>query len=377
MLLCLLCACLSGCSQASQVENHAYVLVMGLDRMQDGQLEMTVLVPKISGGQSESSGGQSGSDSYTKFVIRAADYEDAISRLNWASPRDVTLSQIKLIVFSRELAEDAQCRELIENIAQTERLYTAAKVAVCEGKARDFVEAVKPNIGTHVSMDIDAMYEHYTSSGYVPNSSLAELYYQTESIYSDPMVTYALLNQEAAEKADKESAPAVALYGSVQEVSDAFESDIATRYLGAAVFSGGRLAGTLNGNQTVMANLLRNEAEAIRYACGGQTLNMVPARATFIKVDVSGERPKISINMHLSLAAQERHPDMQELKESMEADIRDTIQRAKDMQAEPFGFAEKAARKFLTIEQWLQYDWQKRFQEAEIEIDLKFTHSDA
>lgn len=369
IVLLLLCMLLSACSQASQVENHAYVLVMGLDILPDGRLQMTVQVPKIAGGSGQASGEGTPQDNYTQFTVTADDYESALARLNWASPRDLTLSQIKLIVLSRVTAEDVRCRELIENIAQTERLYTAARVAVCEGKASDFVKAIQPNIGTHISMDIEAMYEHYTGSGYIPASSLAELYYQTESIYSDPMVTYAILNPS--------SKPAAALSGSLQQISSEFESDIEARYLGAAVFADGKMCGTFTGEECIMANLIRNEIEAIRYECGGQTLDVVPARAAFVSVDVSGERPRIRINAHLAIAAQEKRPDEEKLRSSFEHDIRETISRAQDMGAEPFGFAEKAARHFLTIDDWLAYNWRDQFKNAEIEVELHFSSSDA
>ena len=81
-LLMVICVYLCGCSQASQVENHAYVLVMGLEHTLDGQLQMSVLVPRISGNQGNAEG-QSGSGSYTHLVITADNYAEALARLNW------------------------------------------------------------------------------------------------------------------------------------------------------------------------------------------------------------------------------------------------------------------------------------------------------
>ena len=367
--LLLICGLLCGCSQASQVENHSYVLVMGLDAAGADQLKMTVLVPKIASSPQKDSEDKGNSDSYIRFAITADDFESALSRLNWASPRDVTLSQIKLIVLSQELAESESSRDLIESIAQTERLYTAAKVAVCKGNAGEFVEKLQPNIGTRISEEIDALYEHYTSSGYVPDSSLAELYYQTESVYSDPMVTYAFLEED--------SKPASVLSGKAEDVSAHYTSDIANRYLGAAVFSEGRMAGTLDGTQTIMANLLRNEVDAVRYDCGGQSLNMIPARATYVRVDTDAEQPLIHINMHLSIAAQEKMPDEALLRDNLKADIFNAIRSAQQMNAEPFSFAEKAARHFPTFAAWKEYNWIERFKTAKIQIELHISRSDA
>lgn len=372
----LLLLLLSGCSQASQVENHAYVLVMGLDKYGDGQMKMTVQIPQISGNAAEEeNSGKNGN--YMKLSVSAENYEAALEKLDWASPRDLNLSQIKLIVLSRELAESEECTKLIENIAQTERLYTATRVAVCEGSAEEFVAAIEPKIGTRISTDIDAMFEHYISRGYVPQSSLAELFYLTKSIYSDPMVTYALLKDGQKQVESSATEEASALSGSVESVSESYDSDISTRFLGAAVFVDGRMRGVLNGTQTVIAALLRNEIDSMRYECDGQSLTIVPARPVYIRVDAKNEPICIHINAKLSLAAQEELPDEEKLRSSLEKDIRETIESARQMDAEPFGFAEKAAQHFLTIADWQNFDWDKHYANAEFEIDLSFANSDA
>lgn len=373
---------LSGCSQASQVENHAYVLVMGLDQTQDGDIQMTVQIPRISGNaDSQSDSGSSGD--YLKLSVSAENYESALEQLDWASPRDMNLSQLKLIVVASDLAQSDNFRSIIKNITHTERLYTACKVAVCEGKAADFISAIQPRIGTRISTDIEAMFEHYTARGYVPASSLADLFYQTESIYSDPMVTYALLentppdSSASSDENGQDARSASALSGDIRTVSDRYESDISTRYLGAAVFANGQMQGVFTGTQTVIANLLRNELKSMRYECGGQNLNIVPARPVYIRVDPSADPIRISINAKLAISAQEEMPNEDTLRASLEGDIRSVIQAAQQMGAEPFGFAEKAASHFLTIVAWRAYNWHEKFRQAQIQIDLSFAHSDA
>ena len=95
---------LSGCGASRQVENQAYILVMGLDLSEDGELVITALSPKISGGGGDE-GGSSGSGSesgdYLHLSVRGESYERALERLNWAVPRTLNLSQLKLIVFSQ------------------------------------------------------------------------------------------------------------------------------------------------------------------------------------------------------------------------------------------------------------------------------------
>ena len=190
---------LSGCGASRQVENQAYILVMGLDLSEDGELVITALSPKISGGGGDE-GGSSGSGSesgdYLHLSVRGESYERALERLNWAVPRTLNLSQLKLIVFSQELVEQVDCGDLFREIAKTELLFTAAHVVVSAGKAQEFIENLQPTVGTRLSTDIEASIEHYVNYGIAPDSRLATLYYQTESVYSDPLAIYAMLSDE-------------------------------------------------------------------------------------------------------------------------------------------------------------------------------------
>ena len=197
LLLLVIAVGLSGCGESRQVENQAYILAMGLDLSEDGELVITALSPKISGGGGDE-GGSSGSGSesgdYLHLSVRGESYERALERLNWAVPRTLNLSQLKLIVFSRELVEQVNCRDLFQEIAKTELLFTAAHVVVSAGKAQEFVESLQPTVGTRLSTDIEASIEHYVNYGITPDSRLATLYYQTESVYSDPLAIYAMLS---------------------------------------------------------------------------------------------------------------------------------------------------------------------------------------
>lgn len=366
---------LSGCSLSTQLEDQAYVLVMGLDRTQDGQIELSTQIPKISGSMGES--GSSGkAENYMQISVKANNFEGALEMLDWASPRNINLAQMKLIVLSRALASEKNTGDLIANIAQTERLFTATKVAVCEGTAKDFVAAIQPFIGTRISTDIEAMFSHYNNRGYVPESSLADLYYQTESVYSDPMVTYALLDQAALKK-ENEDQKASTFARNIEKLSTSYESEIPTRYLGAAVFSEGRMQGILSGEETILANLLRNESESFRYESGGQSLEFVPTRPVYLDVDTNADPVRIRVNMVLSYAAQEKIPDENVLKASLLHDLETMIQHTQRMHVEPFGFAERAARNFLTISDWVDFDWKNRYPDAKIEIRLRFAQSDA
>ena len=369
---------LGGCSHHAQVENQAFLLVMGLDRAEDGGIEMCAQIPRIAGNSQSADGeqGSGGSANYAMMSATGASYEEALERLDWISPRDLNPAQLKLVVISRDLAESADCPTLINHISQTERLFTATRVVICEGCAKDFVSAIQPTVGTRLSTDISAMFDHYIGRGFIPRSRLADMYYLMNSIYSDPMTSYAVLDP-SAEVEQNEAKPASALAGDISSLSRQFDSDIPTRYLGAAVFSGGRMRGVLDGEQTICANLLLNELDSFYYNEAEASVEMIPEGRFKLTVDVDSEPVRLRVKGKLSLSGEELPVNEESLIEHLRADIEDTIRAAQRMGVEPFGFAEAAARHFITIEDWVNYNWKWRYSFAEVDVDISLCSSDA
>lgn len=377
-LLVALVIALSGCSASMQVENQAYAIVMGLDREEDGRLRMCVQIPKIAGNseESQSDASSGGSGNYTRLEVRAGDFNEALEKLSWAAPRRLNLSQLKLIVLSKALAQEEGNARLIRDIAQTERLFTAARVAVCEGSACEFVVAISPSMGLRMSSDVESTLEYYKERGFVPEGYLAELHYQTESVYSDPLAIYAVLRPSEEEK-DKEAQAAFAFEGSTDALSEDNSSGIPTRYLGSAVFVNGQMCGSFNARQTIFANLLRNSLDSFNYNSNGQSIGIVPVRSTFIRVDSSVEPMRIRVSARLSIAAQDAAPDEEQLRSDLTRDIEEVFRAAQQMGAEPFGIAEKAAARFATLDEWVAFNWRERFQAAQLDVELFFAHSGA
>jgi len=123
--------------------------------------------------------------------------------------------------------------------------------------------------------------------------------------------------------------------------------------------------------------LLRNELDSFRYECNGQSLEFVPTRQVYMKVDTDSNPARITINAKLSYAAQEETPDETVLKRQLTNEIQNVIAYAQRRGVEPFGFAERAARNFLTIDKWIEFDWKKQFRNADVNVELHLAQSDA
>lgn len=363
MALALLICLLSGCSQRQQVENQAYVLVMGVDRTPDG-IRITAQMPKVSQNDQADNGAAGGS--YMKLSVSGTSYADVLQRLSWAVPRTLNLSQLKMLVLSEEIARDPMCGDLLEEIAQTKRLFAAAQVVVCAGDASGFVIALEAVMGSRLSTDITSMFDHYIESGEIPECRLADCYYLTKSIYSDPMLIYA--NYDDASTAFSET---------LEEAEKRTRTDVKNHYLGAALFSNGSMRGLWGRDETILANLIRGSTRTFKYEYEGRNLDIAPSRPPTVRIDTDAEPVRVSVSLHLTVNSQEASIDPDALSRDLRMKLYDLLTDAQRMDIEPFGFAECAARNFTTIDEFIEYGWKRRFAGANFDINVNLLRADA
>ena len=318
---------------------------MGVDQSTD-EIEVCIKFPSISSsGEADSS---SSTSQYKILTASAANFRLALEKLQHQAPRKLNLSHLSLLVLPNDLAKSSSFRALIEDIAQTERLYTASYVLLCDGGAAEYVEQLEPAIGSRLSMDIPAQFGHLSEQGIIPDARLADLYYLTESVYSDPM---AARTQITDEKKPQMS--------------------------GSIVFSDGRFALELNENQSVLANLIKNEVRYFRYNIDGKIIEAAPFAPAKLSVDISQYPAKLKIKLRLSIGSQKDMPDAGKIREQIARDVTDLIQLAQQSGTDPFGFSEKAAKKYLTIEGWMNSNWDSVYVSAVPAVEVDISRWDA
>ena len=341
LLIILLCtSLLGGCVQSREVENQAYAIVMGVDHASN-EIEVCIKFPSISSsGEKDSS---SGTSQYKMLTAAAANFRLALEKIRHQAPRKLNLSHLDLLVLSKNMAKSPSFRELIEDIAQTERLYTASYVLLCDGSAAEYVAQLEPAVGSRLSMDIPAQFEHLSEQGIIPDARLADLYYLTESVYSDPM---AARTQITDEKKPQMS--------------------------GSIVFSDGRYTLELNEKQSVLTNLIKNEVRYFRYNIDGKIIEAAPSAPAELSVDISQYPAKLKLKLRLSIGSQKDMPAAGKIREQITRDVTDLIQLAQQSGTDPFGFSEKAAKKHPTIKSWMNSNWDSVYMSAipVVEVDI-------
>lgn len=362
---------LSGCSELNQLENLGYGVVLGMDINEQNQIVLTIQIPKITGSSDDSSGGTSDAGPLV-FTAKGSSFEEALNMLQWAVPRKLSLTQLQLIVASEKLAASEAFPRILNAVMRTNKVYTAARFAVCEGSAQAFIQAENQSIGAHIFTELEAMFEDYTENGFIPDVTFADLYYKTCSVYSDPLAIYAVSDPEGMLKQpdDQESKPASAMITPSDPETDYVKTQQANRFLGAAVFHGGRMVGRLTGDQVIYCKLLRGNQQTFPYTKSGHTLYLTRIGYPRVKIDTSENPVKISVRIRLSVLPGSENADLSGLEQDLESHLQNTINVCKAMKAEPFQFAETAARRFPTLAEWRDFHWIDKFIASQTEVDV-------
>ena len=351
---------LTGCQDTGEVENQAYVLVLAIDRAEDGALALTVRVPRIGSGGSKSDKADSGGSPYLTFSVSAPSWSRALDELQWATPRRINLSHIETVVASEELAAQPSFPELMNAIADTPHLYTNARLVICAGSARAFLEAGETVIGARLSSEIRTMLSQYARQGYIPDACLAEACYCANGIYGDPIAIWAEL-EEYQEGAD---------------ASGIMKTPMRQRFSGTALFHGGRFVHALSRAETRLLGLIRGQCATLTYMWRNEAVEL-SVHSVASKALVRQEDVILSLQAALSAPDGLSDADRSALEASVRGDILRLISACQRLGVDPFGFAESAAGHFTTVGQWTAFDWKSHYVRAAADIDVRILSSHA
>lgn len=373
----LLAACallLSGCTEFNQVEDLAFAEILGVDVNDENLIEVSIQVPKIAGQRGED--GSGGGSSQLVYSAAGETLDEALHLLQWAAPRRLDLSQIELIVISESLAKDERFHKIADTVMATPRLYTAARLAVCSGDAKEFVTAEKPVIGTRTSTELSATFSDYSRNGFIPDETFADVFYRTRSVYSDALAIYAETAPQSEPKPESQQAQPASAMTPSDPATDKVEMQHSNRFLGAAIFREGLMVGRLSAEEYLYCKILRGEQQAFPFSVGGQTVGLTTMGAPAVEIDSSAEPMQIDVSLRFSIVSSSNAAPVDELKTALEQELANVVRLCKRMSAEPFGFADAAAASFLTIDNWTNFGWSDRFADSEVHLNVQIHSSD-
>jgi len=163
---------LTGCYDETEPDNFSYVTAVGIDKAEEADnYYFTIQFAKtaaISGGASEEGG--KGGEIVENIIVEAPTLYSAVNWSNHILSKNLSMSHIKLIVFSEEIAK-AGVKNITETIVRSQEIRPNIYFAVSETKASEYLKNVKPIIEINPAKYYQLLFEKNNYGGIPKNPS--------------------------------------------------------------------------------------------------------------------------------------------------------------------------------------------------------------
>ncbi|QOR34188.1 Ger(x)C family spore germination protein [Clostridium sp. 'deep sea'] len=180
----LLILCTSGCWDSQRLSSRALVAGIGIDRNDQGEIELTAQIIKPGGLNPNSASGGSSEESVFVASTTGRTIFDAVRQFSKTVSRKLYFEQNRIVVFDQEIAEEG-LTEFIDFFMRDHETRKRAFILVCKKSAKSFLSA-KSDIEKIPASEVLALMHNQSSTSEVAINDLHGLSIQIESPYTSP-----------------------------------------------------------------------------------------------------------------------------------------------------------------------------------------------
>ncbi len=357
------CFLLSGCA-GRNVEEELLVIVLAIDRTEQGDVTVAVKVPANAAAAGEETGASGSHTGYMQLEATGHSFSDAVSMLNATTPRKLNFSQVRETVIGETAAKGRDFSLLLTRIDSLPRFRCSSAVIICRGSALDFSEKQKPIVGMRLSRYAENTLANYAGKGFTPATDLCAGRRDLGSGVQDPLFILGAVNDfsGAREPANDNSLSA----GAGELPRKSLE---AVEMFGAAATDGVSVCGFLTGYEMALLHLIGGHVEALAVQADGVPMRITASRPAALKVDISCD----PVFLGIELECEAHYPpgasvDEKAVMALLENDIIALIARLQALRCDAAGFGQIAVRRFLTVGEWEAFHWRERYSAARTQV---------
>jgi spore germination protein KC len=240
---------------------------------------------------------------------------------------------------------------------------------------------------------MEQLVQEWSNMGFFPNITLGDFYDDIKSTYNQPIAILACVNDYSSFKetgsqwGEEFKSEGDYLAGQIPRIGGN-----KIELYGTAVFDGDVMIGELNGDETRLMLMARDQFQRGFFTIPDPEnpelivpLDIRVARKRKVMVKFEGDKPVIILKIQLEgdlLAVQSGiNYENKEMKPMLEKTFELYIKNGLDkligkcqrLNADIFRFGCITARQFATIEEWERYNWISKFEKAEVNTEVEFT----
>lgn len=380
---------LYGCSDAAEPDTLGYVVALGIDKAEDSESKFDITIQfanpvTISGGASQE-GGKGGQDSIKNITVTAPGIYSAVNVANHIVSKVFTLSHTKVVVFSEEIAREG-IKDILETIGRSSDIRPNTYFAVSKTSAKEFLEAVNPETEVNPTRYYTMLFEN-DSSGFIPQNKSQDFYFFANSTEKDTILPMCSTTNKKGTHKYSDS-------GYQYKLEDFSAGDVPTekqetQVMGMAVFEKDKMVGQMGDIETELYNILTGQYKSsyVTYYFSPTpnfpiTVLQQQNKRPKIKVDTTGDIPKIYLNVYLEADFYSSTPEMAveehidefttEASDDIKRAIEDFLTKTKEMKSDIVGFGSYAKRNFFTTKDFDDYNWKEKYPDSIIDVNVDF-----
>lgn len=398
LLIAMLCPILTSCFDAREVDDMGFVIALGLDKGKTNALRLTLQIAKPISGDSGSGGGKDEELPYVQFSVEAPSIFSGLNTINTFASKQISLSHIKVVVFSSELAREGLGPHL-NAIIRGREFRPNMPIVVARNTAEEYLKSVDPKLVLTASKYYELVYQSYRYTALIPKVEFHDFYLATESLCKNPVAILGdAVKFQSAEDFDINDSTYDEHGRSAPFEGDFFAGDTPalggsrSENIGLAVFDGDRMVGELDGTDTTFHLLCTGD-----YIHSYWTVPDPLSEGDYVVIDIKQKRrPRHHVEIidgkpviHLILDLEgdllsvesdinyESGQNTQILESSVESYIKEQTLRyldktAREFQSDICGFGNHAKGLFTTWAEWEAFQWKSKYKYATFLVHVNF-----
>jgi len=374
---------LNGCWDLVEMEEQAYVTVIGMDKGKNNMLEVTIQIVNPQGGGFSSVLGSSTKEPSAETITMTAPNILIIRDVANASiTRRINYSHARALVVSEELARSGQLLSNLEGALRDRQVRRNIFMIVSKEKASEFIKSNKAKSESRPHKFYGFMGNRWREVAFVPVSNLHKFIQYAEGQSEVFLNIYGTIKKPGGEKEgfDDDYLP-----GEIDE-----EGENPVQVIGSAVFKDGKMIGVLTGEETRYAAILRIDEKVgsifVNFDDPLDSRHQISARIfkgdIKFNVDIEKEVPEIDIEIPMSVFIigipsgvdyVENLDNQKRLERAIEEGMTKRAEKLiektqQEFGGEAFSWSREVRRKFKTWDEYKDYNWMEKYSKAKVNV---------
>ncbi len=380
---------LPGCWDRMEVEDMAYMVALGVDRDEEGELMVTVMVattPELTAGGVPAPVKPDYSRLSAKVLTaRGNTITEALYVINGGLTRRLDLRQVRAVIVGEGLAREGLEAYVME---LTRSPWARGNVffAQARGRAYDVLARIEPVAEVNPPKMIEGLIIQGKSLHLAPPLRMHHFLARHAANGGDPYLPAMAMNAEATgSPAEPRVSDESALPGELPRGGGS-----PVEYAGTAIFSSDRLVGFLNVDQTQMLLALRGEMGKAyttfpdpdhpekKVTMRFHMENMPKYTATFrngkphVRVRLLFEGEVLAAPGGTDYSVPEARVRLEEAASKYARErIHGLLERLEEWEADPVGFGHLYRGRFMSWQAWESYDWRTHVDDLTVDVETE------